>query len=72
MGRIFISHQFALGQIGHENYSFVDVAVNADNKLFIDPCLIELNKDRWCVEAKGIVLSFLILYFLRMSIVIHS
>ncbi len=40
-GYQYITDIWKLGRKGHENYEFVDVAVNDDNRLFIDPCLIE-------------------------------
>lgn len=41
MKKEYISDVWQLKQKGHENFEFVDVAVNDDNLLFIDPCLIE-------------------------------
>ena len=40
------------------NYAFVDVVVNDDNLLFIDPILLETARDRWCQGANAIVQSF--------------
>lgn len=54
----FISDYFNNGLKGHYNYNFVDVAVNDDNLLFIDPVLIELAKDQWCNDANATIQSF--------------
>ena len=54
----FISDYFSNGLKGHYNYNFVDVAVNDDNLLFIDPVLIELAKDQWCNDANATIQSF--------------
>lgn len=43
---------------GHFNYEFVDVIVNDDNLLFIDPILIEISRDQWSKEAKIVIQSF--------------
>lgn len=40
MKKEYISDVWQLKQKGHENFEFVDIAVNDDNLLFIDPCLI--------------------------------
>lgn len=47
----FISDEWKLNKKGHENYEFVDVAINDDNLLFIDPCLIENAVDAWSIKA---------------------
>lgn len=54
----FISEEWKLGGIGHEDYEFIDVAVNADNELFIDPCLIEQMESDWGKRATGLLKSF--------------
>ncbi len=37
---------------GHANLDFVDVFLNSDNKVFIDPCLIEKATDPWSQSAR--------------------
>lgn len=37
----------------------MDVVVNDDNLLFIDPILLETARDRWCQGANATVQSFL-------------
>lgn len=54
----YISDYCNKGIKGHCNYSFIDVAVNDDNLLFIDPVLIEIVNNQWCNDAKVIMQSF--------------
>ena len=51
MKKEYISDVWQLKQKGHENFEFVDVAVNDDNLLFIDPCLIERWNNAWAIKA---------------------
>ena len=44
---IYISDYLNLGIKGHSNFDFVDVFLNGDNRLFIDPCLIERDTQGW-------------------------
>lgn len=54
----FISDEWKLNQKGHEKYKFVDVAVNDDNLLFLDPCLIEQGTDEWSKKAGKHIKSY--------------
>lgn len=56
--KIYISNEWQLKQKGHENYDFVNVAVNDDNLLFIDPCLIERWNDAWAIKAMKHIKSY--------------
>lgn len=47
----FISDEWKLKSKGHSNFDFVDVAINSDNRLFIDPCLIEMTGSIWSQKA---------------------
>lgn len=47
----YISEIFQLQNPTHEKISFLDVDVNTDAKLFIDPCLIEIGDDQWSKVA---------------------
>lgn len=58
MKKRYVTQQFNIGSMGHEKYDFVDAAVNDDNKLFIDPYLIECSNNGWCNEAGKIMFSF--------------
>lgn len=55
----YVSTIWNIKQRGHENYSFVDVAVNTDNLLFIDPCLIESANDEGSQKAMMYINSFM-------------
>lgn len=44
MKRIHISDVWNLSVKGHTNFEFVDIAVNDDTKLFVDPCLMRKSK----------------------------
>lgn len=54
----FISDEWKLNGKGHENYEFVDVAINDDNLVFIDPCLIERRADAWSLKAAAHIESY--------------
>ncbi len=56
--KIFISDVWNLKYRGHDNYDFIDVAVNDDTPLFIDPCLIESRRDEWSIKADRIMKSY--------------
>lgn len=56
--KYYISDYWNKGIKGHSNYDFVDVAVNDDNLLFIDPILLASAGDEWSQEAKQVVNSF--------------
>lgn len=58
MKKEYISDVWQLKQKGHENFEFVDVAVNDDNLLFIDPCLIERWDDAWAIKAMKYINSY--------------
>ena len=58
MNKIYVSDYLNQGIKGHANYDFLDVVVNDDNCLFIDPILIEMADDDWCKEANLLIQSF--------------
>lgn len=58
-----VSDYLNKGVKGHFNYDFVDVIVNDDNLLFIDPMLIETSEDQWSKEAKLTIQSFFDSFF---------
>lgn len=43
---------------GHSNFDFVDIPINKDLRLFIDPCLIERNSDFWSRQASELISDF--------------
>lgn len=53
-----VSQEWNLGTQGHNYFDFVDVNVLDDQKLFIDPCLIETSNSVWCQKAHRTVSSF--------------
>lgn len=56
--KVFVSDVWNLECRGHENFEFVDVALNTDNLLFIDPCLIEYWNDDWAKKVISTMKSF--------------
>ena len=58
MKKEYISDLWQLKKKGHENFEFVDVAVNDDNLLFIDPCLIEGWNNVWAIKAMKHINSY--------------
>ena len=58
MKKCYVSNYWNNGVKGHLHYKFIDVAVNDDNLLFIDPLLIEIAGDGWCQEANTTIKSF--------------
>ena len=58
MKKEFISDIWQLKKKGHINFEFVDVAVNDDNLLFIDPCLIERWNNAWAIKAMKHINSY--------------
>ena len=58
MKKIHISSLLNVKNPGHKDFDFVDINMVDDQKLFIDPCLISLHRDEWCVNADTIINSF--------------
>ena len=52
MSEIRISDYINAGCKGHRNFEFVDVDLDGDTQLFIDPCLIEGATDSWSVDSE--------------------
>ena len=50
-GLKYVSDFLNNGVRGHANYAFVDIAVNNDTQLFIDPVLLESNHSKWYKNA---------------------
>jgi len=53
-----ISKEMGLNINSHSEIEFVDVIINDDTKLFIDPCLIDTYKDEWAVSAQATIESY--------------
>ena len=58
MKKEYISDVWKLKQKGHKNFEFVDVVVNDDNLLFIDPCLIKRWNNAWAIKAMKHINSY--------------
>ena len=58
MKKEYISDVWKLKQKGHKNFEFVDVVVNDDNLLFIDPCSIERWNNAWAIKAMKHINSY--------------
>lgn len=54
---MFITDYLGLPR-GHSDIDFVDVQINDDTELFIDPCLIELADDSLSIEAATLIANF--------------
>ncbi len=55
---MYASDYLKIGLKGHINFDFLDIFLNSDNKLFIDPCLIENSDEAWHREASLCINSF--------------
>lgn len=53
-----ISEALQLNIEGHKSIEFVDIALNRDNELFIDPLLIEKKPGEWSKQANECIKSF--------------
>ncbi len=58
MINIFISDYIGVGIKGHHNFDFVDAYLDGDNRLFIDPCMIEGADDPWSLNASCVMQAF--------------
>lgn len=54
----YISDEWKLAQKGHSLYDFIDIKVNDDNLLFLDPSLIEGLDNQWGKAAVEVMQSF--------------
>lgn len=54
----FVSEYIGIQKRGHQHFDFVDVRLNQDNRLFLDPCQIELGQDDWCKNAAATMQKF--------------
>lgn len=48
---------------GHSNLDFVDIAVASDKELFIDPCLIEVGREAFCMNAKKVMSDYFDVFY---------
>lgn len=40
---------------GHQNFDFIDIDLDKDNMLFLDPCLIEVGTSSFCRKANHVM-----------------
>lgn len=55
---MYISEKLGLTIEGHKDIDFVDININTDVALYIDPTLIDGLPTSWCKETKEILLNF--------------
>ena len=55
---MFLSDFIKDGRKGHVNFDFVDVQLDSDNRIFIDPVVLENATDDWSISANKCVQSF--------------
>lgn len=55
---MYISDYIKCPLKGHQNFDFVDAYIDGDNRLFIDPCLIDMAEDTWGRNASKIIRAF--------------
>ena len=60
---MFFSQRTNLNIDGHSSINFVDIRLDTDTKLFIDPSIIETNKDQLSQEADHIISSFFNVFY---------
>lgn len=53
-----VSDAIGLEVVSHSEIEFVDIDLNSDTKLFLDPCLIEFGKNKWAIDAKITINSY--------------
>lgn len=53
--RTFVSKKLGYSLKGHSQFEFVDICLNHDNKIFIDPLLILYGNSLFCNRTKRIV-----------------
>lgn len=58
MADYYVSEAMGLPITSHAQIPFVDVPLNRDTQLFVDPCLLALGSDEWSIAAYDTVQSF--------------
>lgn len=54
---MFLSDFIKDGRKGHVNFDFVDVQLDSDNRIFIDPVVFGNATDEWSIDANKCVQS---------------
>lgn len=60
---IHISKVMKLKIKSHSMIDFIDVKLSPDTKLFLDPCLIEIGKDIWSIQAQCSISNYFDCFF---------
>ena len=55
---MFLSDFIKDGRKGHMNFDFVDVQLDSDNRIFIDPAVLGNATDEWSINVNRCVQSF--------------
>lgn len=55
---MFLSDFIKDGRKGHINFDFIDTQLDSDNRIFIDPVVLENATDEWSIAANQCVQSF--------------
>lgn len=64
---MYFSDYINVTKKGHSNFEFVDVCLDKDNKVFIDPALLELSQDEWGKDANACLQSYFDAMFTAMK-----
>ena len=58
-----ISQILGIAKPNHSMFDFIDININNDQKLFIDPCLIAQYQDDWYTEVNNTINSFFDVFY---------
>ena len=58
MARVNVTSELGLNISSHSKIDFLDIYINDDVALFIDPCLIDVINSQWCMEARRTIHSY--------------
>lgn len=58
-----ISNILGIKECKHELISFVDIDINNDQRVFIDPVLISRQNDKWCKKVSLVIDDFFRVFF---------
>lgn len=55
---MYLSDYLGAGVKGHYHFDFIDICLDSDNRLFIDPCMLEGANDPWSRNATFVMRTF--------------
>ena len=55
---MYFSEKLGLAIAGHRDIDFIDINLDTDTELYIDPTLVDGLPTRWCSEAKAVIADF--------------